>query len=170
MKFEYCKGTSLWGLASLFVCVWESVSACRCTGCVKDEPRRRAVHLALWLFLYCAFPMRWLRNDLGDRDRSLFVVSISHNWASVPEGQVYRIRTGLHNTENTGTPLMPRKGCVRRLSDWGRWLISDNINLAVQKWTCSVPLQQQTLYVGDFMLYWDSETKFETRSSMQLVD
>lgn len=44
-------------------------------------------------------PWRRLCNDLGDRDRSLFVVSISHNWALVPEGQVYRIRTGLHNTE-----------------------------------------------------------------------
>lgn len=51
-------------------------------------------------------PRRRLRNDLGDRDCSLFVVSLSHNWALVPEGQVYRIRTGLHNTENTDTPLM----------------------------------------------------------------
>lgn len=57
-------------------------------------------------------PWRPLRNDPGDSDRSLFVVSISHNWASVPEGQVYRIRTGLHNAESTDTPLMPRKGCV----------------------------------------------------------
>ena len=57
-------------------------------------------------------PLHWLRNDLGDRDHSLFVVSISHNWASVPEGQVYRIRTGLHNRGNRDTPLMWNRGCV----------------------------------------------------------
>ena len=107
--------------ACLCLCVWVSECVCVCVcKCVSVQVYSLCERWALTtgrppcplaISVPC-LPQRRLRNDLGDSDRSLFVVSISHNWALVPEGQVYRIRTGLHNAENTDTPLMWNEGCV----------------------------------------------------------
>lgn len=111
----------LWWLTSQCV-IYLCVCACRCTGCVKDEPQLQAVHLALWLFLFRAFSSVGCVMILVDSNHSFFVVSISHNWALVPEGQVYKIRTSLHNRESKDIPLMWKKGCVVSLTiegvDW----------------------------------------------------
>ena len=86
----------------------------------QAESWLRAVHLALWLFLFRAFPCVACAMILVDSNHSFFLVSISHNWAWVPEGQVYKIRTSLHNRENIS--LMWKKGCVASLTiegvDW----------------------------------------------------
>lgn len=90
---------ALWWLTGqcvIYMCVCE----CRCTGCVKDEPRLQAVHLALWLFLFRTFSCVGCVMMLVDSNHSFFVVSISHNWALVPEGQVYKIRTSSHSRES----------------------------------------------------------------------
>lgn len=134
MLFEHVNTLNIFPYQGLQPCVWfvyvcVCVSACRCTGCVKDEPWRRAVHFALSLFLSCSFPRCRLRNDLGDRDHSLFVVSISHNWALVPEGQVYRIRTGLHNTEKQRHAFDVKQGvcvCVSQV-EGGDWFQTSEI-------------------------------------------
>lgn len=119
--FDYCKCMCLWGTAKpaygASVCVHVCVCACVCVSMQVYRLCKRWVltmgrpPCPLAISVPC-LPRRRLRNDLGDRDCSLFVVFLSHNWALVPEGQVYRIRTGLHNTENTDTPLMWKKGCV----------------------------------------------------------
>lgn len=111
----------LWWLTSQCV-IHLCVCACRCTSCLKDEPRLQAIHLALWLFLFRAFSCASCVMILVDSNHSFVAVSISHYWALVPEGQVYKIRTSLHNKESKDIPLMWKKGCVVSLTiegvDW----------------------------------------------------
>lgn len=61
----------LWWLTNPCV-IYLCVCTCRCTGCVKDEPQLQAVHLALWLFLFQAFPCVGCVMILVDSNHSFF--------------------------------------------------------------------------------------------------
>lgn len=92
---------------------WTSFVTCVCLCvCVLRKHRHAGVQTAcerwdlptgrppcpLAISVLCR-PRCQLCNDSRDTDHSLFVVCISHHWASVPEGQVHSIITGVQNRE-----------------------------------------------------------------------